>query len=132
MYRAWRAGASSIDGADNNAAVIASFPLDFIMHDVDINTVVAANHPGAYDIIICFSVLPYLSDPTATLHWIRNHSNQALIECQYSGDGPGFDWLKDDYDMQRWLEQAGFETIEPIGKTLVKDRDKYRTIWLCQ
>jgi 2-polyprenyl-3-methyl-5-hydroxy-6-metoxy-1,4-benzoquinol methylase len=71
-----------------------------------------------YDIIMCTSVLPYLSNVDLTLHWIRNNCDVAIIECQYSGDGPG-------------LESAGFGSIEAIGRTDVKIRPAYRTIWRC-
>ena len=84
------------------------------------------------NVAICFSVLPYLDNPTATLHWIRQHSQQALIECQLSGDGPGFDWLKCPQDMRRWLDSIGWQSVERIGETTVKDRGTKRGIWLCQ
>lgn len=85
-----------------------------------------------WDIAICFSVLPYLIDPTATLHWIHQHSTQALIECQLAGDGPGFDWLKSPQDLRRWLDSIGWQSVERIGETVVKDRGAKRGIWLCQ
>lgn len=85
-----------------------------------------------YDVIICFSVLPYLEYPFSVIQWIKDHSEIALIECQYSGDGPGFPSIKDDKDMRDYLNLADFDSVEPIGKTLVEDRNKFRTIWLCR
>lgn len=84
------------------------------------------------DYAICFSVLPYLENPIATLRWIKYYSKVTFIECQYRGDGPGFDWLVSNDDMKDWLEQAGFKSARVIGKTLVKDRRKYRDIWMCK
>jgi 16S rRNA A1518/A1519 N6-dimethyltransferase RsmA/KsgA/DIM1 with predicted DNA glycosylase/AP lyase activity len=86
----------------------------------------------AFDIIICFSVLPYLTNPLAVLKWMKEHSQTSLIECQYAGDGPGLTTIKNDNDMLAYLRLAGWKSIEPIGKTLVEGRDKYRTIWMCQ
>jgi hypothetical protein len=132
MYRAWADGASEIHGADNNAKIIAAFPLDFHTYKIDIDEMIG-NNASVYrwDIIVCFSVLPYLTDPTATLRWICKHSSIALIECQLSGDGPGFDWLKSPQDMRRWLDSIGWKSIQRIGETVVKDRGAKRGIWLC-
>lgn len=85
-----------------------------------------------FDVSICFSVLPYLDDPDAALDWMRTVSGIALIECQYHGDGPGPERLKNDDDMRRWLEGIGWKSVEPIGKNLVKIRNLYRTIWMCR
>ena len=98
----------------------------------DIGFIVSANPDWSNDIAICFSVLPYLDNPTATLHWIRQHSQQALIECQLSGDGPGPDWLKCPQDMRRWLDSIGWQSVERIGETTVEERGTKRGIWLCQ
>ena len=87
---------------------------------------------ATWDVIICFSVLPYLRDPIQTLRWIESHSNIALIECQYDGDGPGPNFLKTDADMQDWLTFCGLTKSTAIGQTLVEGRDRWRTIWLCQ
>lgn len=133
MYRAWKAGASEIHGADNNSKIIVAFPLDFHTYQIDIDKMVGDNiSTYSFDIIVCFSVLPYLDNPAATLRWIRDHSTQALIECQLAGDGPGFDWLKSPQDMRRWLDSIGWQSVERIGETVVKDRGTKRGIWLCQ
>ena len=85
------------------------------------------------DIVICFSVLPYLPRPEHTLQWINIHSEVSLIECQYAGDGPGFDFLKTNDDMEKWLLSAGqFSEVKAIGYTLVEGRDKRRYIWMCE
>jgi len=132
MYRAWQVGALRIHGADNNIKVIATFPLDFVTHRIDIDTFAEQNLSGQFDIIICFSVLPYLTNPTATLRWIRQHSTLALIECQLAGDGPGFSWLHGPQDMHRWLDSIGWELAERIGETTVESRGCTRGIWLCR
>jgi len=85
------------------------------------------------DVAICFSVLPYLKRPIDALKWINQHSDVALIECQYAGDGPGFDFLSGNDDMRNWLLQIGeFKEVEPIGHTLVEGRNTKRFIWRCE
>lgn len=85
------------------------------------------------DIIICFSVLPYLKNPEHMLEWINLHSVIAFIECQYAGDGPGFSFLTDNEAMKEWLLAAGqFEKVQPIGHTFVEGRNKNRFIWMCE
>lgn len=85
------------------------------------------------NIAICFSVLPYLKRPANALKWINQHSDIALIECQYSGDGPGLDFLTDNDDMRNWLLQVGqFKEVDVIGHTLVEGRNTKRFIWRCR
>ena len=106
--------------------------LDYSQVDLDKDFTWLEYHPDKkWDITICFSVLPYLSDPTSTLHWIHQHSTQALIECQLAGDGPGFSLLKGPQDMRRWLDSIGWKQVERIGETTVEDRGCKRGIWLC-
>lgn len=85
-----------------------------------------------FDIIMCFSVLPYLHAVRETLQWIRGHSETALIECQYRDDGPGLVWIKDDNDMRHLLLETGWENISPIGETATRIRPVTRTIWKCE
>ncbi len=85
------------------------------------------------DIIICFSVLPYLKRPDQMLNLLNFRSDFALIECQYAGDGPGFPFLLGNDEMQSWLLEVGqFEKVRTIGHTLVEGRDKKRFIWMCE
>jgi SAM-dependent methyltransferase len=85
------------------------------------------------DIIICFSVLPYLHALGYVLKMINRYSDIALIECQYAGDGPGLSFLKGNNDMRTWLLEAGqFEKVQVIGHTFVEGRDKNRFIWMCE
>ena len=86
------------------------------------------------DIIICFSVLPYLWFPfSVVLQWINRHSEVAFIECQYADDGPGFDFLSDNDNMEKWLLMPGnFEKVKVIGHTIVEGRNKKRYIWMCE
>jgi len=85
-----------------------------------------------FDIVSCFSVLPYVDDPQATLRWMADHGRVCLIEMQYAGDGPGLDEVKSDADMQALLEQAGFVTITALGFTEIEERHARRTIWKCE
>ena len=89
------------------------------------------NHDADFDIAICFALLPYLDGPDDFLQNMKSTCGTALIECQYAGDGPGVETLKDDDDMEEWLG-CHWQHVEPIGKTLVTYRNKQRTIWLCR
>ncbi len=132
------AGASFVTGVDKNSASInitsrkiedigkrgvAILELgeisDFIVRSTDY-----------FDIAFCTSVLPYLDDPDSVLLWMREYAGISIIECQYAGDGPGFEHIRDDYDMGVWLEKY-WEFAHPIGKTELAIRDASRTIWLC-
>jgi len=124
------AGASKVTGVDNNEDVLRITKERIegskikLMHS-NIDKIVV---PHPYDIIVCFSVLPYLDDQNKTLDWISDHCDTSLIEVQYEGDGPGT--IKNDDEMKNLLEQY-FKQIKSIGKTLVDYRQKYRTIWMC-
>lgn len=87
---------------------------------------------GFYTVGLCCSVLPYL-DPAVrdnVLDWLSHSTQYTFIECQYFGDGPGPENLKNDDDMINWL-YAYWDITVPIGRTLVHGRNKYRTIWMC-
>lgn len=85
-----------------------------------------------HDIIMCFSVLPYLDSIGATLKWIYDNSDTALIECQYFDDGPGPEDIVDDGDMEFLLHNTGWEDVEKIGETDVVIRPAFRSIWKCK
>ncbi len=85
-----------------------------------------------HDIIMCFSVLPYLDSMGATLKWIYDNSDLALIECQYFGDGPGPDDIVHDGDMDFILHATGWQDVEKIGETDVVIRPATRSIWKCK
>ncbi len=83
------------------------------------------------DIGVCLSVLPYLEEPRNFTYWMAEQFGVSIIECQYKGDGPGFDFIKDSDDMKRWLLSAfGYATL--IGKTYLPPRNLYRDIWMCE
>lgn len=84
------------------------------------------------DIAFCFSVLPYLKDPNVLLMGMAHKYERSYIECQYAGDGPGFDNIHNDFEMSAWLSKFGFATIMNIGKTYIPGRDMHRTIWRCE
>jgi SAM-dependent methyltransferase len=144
LWRAWAAGCVDSIGIDHNPELV----LELLEREITLagnvgfscisiecaiaGGVLDGSVFGKWDTTICFSVLPYLANPTATLRWIREHSTQALIECQLAGDGPGFDWLESPQDMRRWLDSIGWKSVERIGETVIKDRGAKRGIWLCQ
>ena len=102
------------------------FDPDFLVVNGDV-----AGEGADFDIGICFSVLPYIPTPDDFLASMSHSCKTALIECQYAGDGPGFETIKDDDDMEEWLG-CHWQSVELIGSTLVDYRDKRRTIWLCR
>jgi hypothetical protein len=141
LWRAWQDGARSVLGIEQNQSirqinekVEMARDVNFSAYFTDIDDYTAAGKrkKWQYDIAICFSVLPYLDNPTATLHWIHEHSTQALVECQLYGDGPGPEFLKSPMDMRQWLDSIGWKSIERIGETMIKGREAKRGIWLCQ
>ena len=83
------------------------------------------------DVALSLSVLPYLEDPYTHLQILARSYGTSFIECQYAGDGPGFENIKNDKDMAEWLKDAGFLEPRAIGKTLAKEK-WWRTIWMCQ
>ena len=132
LLRAFDAGAvvTGIDKDDENIRHIHNMrpEIDLTFEDIEFSII-----DNRVDIIICFSVLPYLKRPELTLEWINWYSEIAFIECQYAGDGPGFPFLTGNEAMRDWLLAAGqFEKAQPIGKTFVEGRNKDRFIWMCE
>lgn len=84
------------------------------------------------DISMCFSCLPYVSDIDTTLEWIKHGTTEvALIECQYSGDGPQAPkHIKNDKDMHGVLSRY-WPTAIKIGETALDIRPATRSIWAC-
>lgn len=139
LMRCYKAGAQLCCGVEKDVTIAteASLRVDslskVIGQDIFIiqsNIEWAENWPMDY--AICFSVLPYLDNPILTLQWIRYHSKVVFIECQYKGDGPGFGWIEGDDDMESWLKLVGFRNVKAIGKTLIRHKKKYRTIWMAK
>jgi SAM-dependent methyltransferase len=85
---------------------------------------------GKLDTAFCFSVLPYLEDATWFVNRLRENFKDVFIECQYIEDGPG-KFARDDGEMSQWLRDRGFDIAMHLGRTFVKDRNKYRSIWRC-
>lgn len=132
LIRAFEAGAQviGIDSDPKNIKYILSIQPEIEVAVDDIEFMIL-NH--RVDIIICFSVLPYLKRPKNTLEWLNYSSAVAFIECQYAGDGPGLAFLTDNEAMKDWLLVAGqFKKVENIGHTLVEGRNKKRYIWMCE
>ena len=132
LWYAHQAGAKSVHGIDidksrcyaPDGAIVTEWDIDWLVEKdwkfVDI------------DIAFCFSVLPYLQNPVASLNWMHSRFNILLVECQYSGDGPGFKWIKDDDDMRTMLSMFSWKSIDSLGHTMVKENRYKRTIWKCE
>ena len=82
------------------------------------------------DIGIMTSVLPYLDDPVSILNQAKSFP-LFFLECQYHGDGPGPESIKDNADMADLLNKVGFDEILHIGHTKVEGRNTKRAIWAC-
>lgn len=137
LIYSYYAGAEKIKGIDEDDRIISdtrhridsTIPNSEIILSIDdIETMKIRD----YDIILCFSVLPYLSKPEKMLEKIRNHSKVALIECQYAGDGFGFEEINNNRTMLSWLLQIGWNRVTNLGYTDVRIRNAKRTIWRCR
>jgi len=131
LVSAKNAGASDCIGIDKERHFYDVRGVSVIATDLEkwVDSIGCAN--ATYDVALCFSVLPYLNDPGGVLEWMEQHAQVSFIECQYKDDGPGFTYLKSDDDMRDWLELR-WPSVKPIGHTIVKDRNKKRTIWMCE
>lgn len=134
-----RAGAKKVYAIDNDAqltkALAAKGNDGLLIVQDDINDWNDDWYPlknwERIHILSCFSVLPYLEKPDEKLKLFSKIADLTLIECQYFEDGPGFEFLMNDLDMELWLK-AYWSKVEAIGQTRIIDRAKNRTIWMCQ
>lgn len=83
-----------------------------------------------YDVGLCTSVLPYLRNPDNLLAVMSLYCAVSIVECQYFGDGPGYESIKNDGDMKRWLMEH-WESVQKIGETKLDIRPATRSIWMC-
>jgi SAM-dependent methyltransferase len=140
MARIWCAGARVVYGIDNSPIELREARLR-TLYMVKEGAAIYFLHknlehwsdkwPGRHDIIICTSVLPYTIDPDRILQRIQKDCDVAIIECQYAGDGPGFDDIQNDDQMRKWLTDYDWSSVEKIGKSKVVSRNTTRTIWKC-
>lgn len=140
LVRAWCAGAQVVYGIDNSPislqdARMRTWPLVkegahifFMQKNLEHWS---DRWPGHHNIIICTSVLPYLVDRDRILKRIKRDSDIAIIECQYKGDGPGLENIKNDDQMRKWLGEFEWDSVERMGKTDIVSRDMKRTLWKC-
>lgn len=131
------AGASKIAGVDNNSRIISKVRerIDkkaknshIRLYIEDIETLSLKD----WDIVLCFSVLPYLNNPDKLLNKIYFNSKIALIEAQYQGEPYCLQNIKNDKDMREWLQSIGWDCITNLGYTDVEIRNAKRTIWRCK
>lgn len=131
----WIAGAERAVGLDSDPNVVR-IARDHLMgrylpfgwvQQADITKIDEWGKIG-WDIIVCFSVLPYIEDKDSLLEWIKSHCETALFEIQTKGDGPGTLTLR---EIKQMLEQR-WHTVESIGATYVTYREKARHIWICR
>ena len=142
VWRAWLAGASVVMGIDKDEVIVkkarerlaeAGFHPPRALITFHISDLEEWPNIGYIfgDIAFCFSVLPYCEDFHSALRIIYNCFEIALIECQYFEDGPGKEITKNDADMLALLKWAGWEKVDWIGATKVKEDRFTRSIWRC-
>ena len=140
LWRIWEAGAAHILGVDVDPQIVVAVRERLKKHgygDMPIRVEVFDLEEwtrmtwGFQDVVLSFSVLPYMKNLHYALKNIYTCSKVAVIEIQYWGDGKGPSIVRDDDDMRELLRWAGWSSIEAIGSTLVRDRNKLRTIWRC-
>ena len=85
------------------------------------------NAQGDWDVIFCFSVLPYVN-AERTLNNMADKAVISFIEAQYLGDGPGTIFCQD--AMKKILKKH-WPQVELLGHTEIKDRGMVRDIWKC-
>lgn len=130
------AGALYVTGVERDANIgqiaVNNTDRDFIFYSPIENRSIeefTSRYSGSHwNIIVCFSVLPYIQDQGGLLEWIAGHCETALLEIQLKGDGPG---IIESHDQLQAVLEIYFNEVEPIGKTLVPYRNMYRTIWKC-
>ncbi len=131
LWRAWLAGARDVLGIDREMKTNIQDENDNIKVMLwDIN-----NYPGKSlfdrDIAMCFSVLPYLDNPAATVKWMSDMFPLCIIEAQYEPEPYCLKRIGGDTGMTQFLLDNGFHKVRPIGKTYIDIRDTWRTIWVC-
>ncbi len=131
LYYAQAAGAAQVTGIDVDQRSVDYIGSNYSQIKIIRDDIELLKERSPVDIAICFSVLPYLERPLEFLQWINSHSNLALIECQYAGDGAGFSFLKENADMEAWLLKV-FKSAWTIGNTVVEGRNTQRFIWVCE
>jgi hypothetical protein len=134
LLYAHNAGAASVVGIDKDPIKARTTALRvgaIVTPRVTVQAAILGMYEPAirYDIVLCLSVLPYVSNMGEALMKLCSLARTAIIECQYAGDGPGV--VTDDGEMLEKLTYAGWTEVSKIGQTHVQDRDKYRSIWLC-
>lgn len=138
LLMTYYAGAKKICGIDKNAKIISGTE-DRISKEIGkskielmVGDIETRSNFDKWDIIICFSVLPYLKNHKEVLRKIKESSNIALIEAQYRGEPYCLEHIKGDKDMREWLIEFGWNRITNIGYTDVEIRNAQRTIWRCR
>lgn len=85
------------------------------------------NTPGEWDVIFCFSVLPYV-DMERTLANMAYKAPTSYVECQLYKDGPGTVFTQ--AAMRKILENHWPE-VKLLGHTVIRGRGTTRDIWKC-
>jgi SAM-dependent methyltransferase len=141
LWRAWDAGANRVDGIDLDKRMLKYAEDRHKQHGyqpprakIFFGCVDLSKHyfriPTS-DIVICFSVLPYIHGRHELLDQMSRRHDTAFIECQYWGDGPGPSDITTQNDMRELLRRY-WKKVEWCGATTVKGGIAKRDIWRCQ
>ncbi len=137
LIMSYYAGASKIKGIDKDKRMI-SFVRKRIEQKIGKSNILLSIDNiekisfENWDIMICFSVLPYLQDPGALLQKMQLRSRISLVETQYYGEPYCLGYIKNDKDMREWLLGFGWNSVTNLGCTNVDIRNTTRTIWRCK
>lgn len=128
LWRSIIAGANHVFGFDLDKKFDTDCT-DIIFIEGDANTL-----QGNYkflpepDIVICFDLLPYLTNPVELLKWMSKFQ-ESLIEFPYIPE-PHNIGIDSDDGAQRMLEWY-WSGVEKLGSTHIESRNVDRAIWNC-
>jgi hypothetical protein len=86
---------------------------------------------GKRDFAFLMSVLPYVADPDGLMVYIADRVETLFVELQYPPEPYVVKGLSNDIAMGEWLSLY-WKSVQDIGRTEIKIRDTFRTIWMCQ
>jgi SAM-dependent methyltransferase len=114
-----------VDENPNIALTARERGLDVFCGDLNFYMSQSKTH---YDIVFCFSVLPYVFGKDRTLANLAAIADVAFIEVQLFGDGPGY--FTDEDELYDSLRQH-WRNVTRVGQTIVEVRNTVRAIWMC-
>ena len=106
-----------------------------VLHTVSQNIVDFPFNTMKPDVVMAFSVLPYLGqpDPEPLKNVLSDMAKYASVSFIEMGDGgSGLDWCKGDAAFYDLFAQCGFRSIRNLGPTQSSHSNTERTFWECR